>query len=218
MPIPGSVEGAGRGRILAPLEGAAAALRDTPFEDFAGRSRCSAAEGLGGCCCGGPCSEETAPVLLLAIGNPLMADDGAGQEILSRLESDSKRWGHDVELVDGGTQGLALLGKFEKRKAVVFLDAVRLGYKAGAVHVLNGKDILELGCRPSNSAHEGSAPEILRALQLLGETPAEVTLIGIEPERIETGMGLSSTVRNSLGLAAGFARMTINRLLSNGDE
>ena len=178
---------------------------------------CGAAAGLGGCACSAMCSERTAPVLLLAIGNPLMADDGAGQEILSRLESDAKQWGSDVELVDGGTQGLALLGKFEHRKAVVFLDAVRLGYKAGAVHVLNGKDVLHMGCRPATSAHEGSAPDILRALELLGDTPSEVTLIGIEPERIETRIGLSSAVRNSIGLAAGFARMAVNRLLSRDE-
>ncbi len=182
--------------------------------EFAERTRCGAAAG-GSCRCGRPCAgEETAPVLILAIGNPLMADDGAGQEILSRLESDAQKWGHDVELVDGGTQGLALLGKFEQRKAVVFLDAIRLGYKAGAVHVLNGKDVIQMGRRPASSAHEGSAPDILRALQLLGETPEEVALVGIEPERVETRIGLSPAVQNSIGLAAGFARMTVNRLLA----
>ncbi len=182
--------------------------------EFAERTRCGAAAG-GTCRCGQPCAgEETAPVLLLAIGNPLMADDGAGQEILSRLESDAQKWGHDVELVDGGTQGLALLGKFDQRKAVVFLDAIRLGYKAGAVHVLNGKDVLQMGRRPASSAHEGSAPDILRALQLLGEIPEEVALVGIEPERVETRIGLSPAVQNSIGLAAGFARMTVNRLLA----
>ena len=192
MPIPGSVE-------------------------FARRTCCAAAGG--GSCCGQACAgEKTAPVLLLAIGNPLMADDGTGQELLSRLESEGPKWGSDVEFVDGGTQGLALLGNFERRKAVVFLDAVRLGYKPGAVHVLSGEEVLRMGSRPASSAHEGSAPDILRALELLGETPSEVTLVGIEPERIETSIGLSATVRNSLGLAAGFARTAINRLLSRTDE
>jgi len=182
--------------------------------EFAGRTPCGTAAG-GTCCCGSPCAgEETAPVLLLAIGNPLMADDGAGQEILSRLESTATEWGNGVEFVDGGTQGLALLGKFEKRKAVVFLDAVRLGSKAGAVHVLTGEELVQMGRRPATSAHEGSAPDILRALQLLGETPEEVALVGIEPERVETRIGLSPAVRDSIGLAAGFARMTVNRLLA----
>jgi hydrogenase maturation protease len=172
------------------------------------RTRCSSP-------CSGKCGcEKAAPVLVLALGNPLMADDGAGQEVLAKLESGASEWGSEVELVDGGTQGLALLGAFEGRKAVVFLDAVRLGDPAGAVHVLKGEELVKLGARRAATAHEGSAPDILRALQLLGETPAEVSMIGIEPERIETAIGLSPAVRDSIGLAAGFARMTVNRLLA----
>lgn len=141
-----------------------------------------------------------------------MADDGAGQEVLARIESAAREWGARVELLDGGTQGLALLGNFDRRKAVVFLDAVRLGDKAGAVHVLRGAELMRMGGR-ATTAHEGSAPDILRALELLGEAPAEIALVGIEPERIQTGIGLSPAVRDSIGLAAGFARMTVNRLL-----
>jgi len=152
--------------------------------------------------------------LLLALGNTLMADDGAGQELLARLASQSSEWGTDVELVDGGTQGLALLGQFENRKAVVFLDAIRLGDKPGSVHVLHGDELLQMGRRRATTAHEGSAPEILRALELLGDSPAEIALVGIEPERIETRIGLSPAVSASLPLAVGFTRMTVNRILS----
>ncbi|MBZ5608480.1 MAG: hydrogenase maturation protease [Acidobacteriia bacterium] len=151
--------------------------------------------------------------MLLALGNPLMADDGAGQEMLAAIQSAASEWGQRVEFVDGGTQGLALLGIFEGRKAVVFLDAVRLGDKAGAVHLLTGQELLRMGGR-STTAHEGSAPDILRALQLLGDTPAEIALVGIEPDKIQTGIGLSETVRRSIPVAAGFARMAINRTLA----
>jgi len=188
-------------------------MRTPGSVEFAGRTACAAASD-GNCCCGQACAgEKIAPILLLAIGNPLMADDGAGQEILSRLESAATEWGTGVELVDGGTQGLALLGHFERRKAVVFLDAVRLGSKAGAVHVLSGDELIQMGRRPASSAHEGSAPDILRALQLLGEAPKDVVLVGIEPERVETRIGLSAAVRDSIPVAADFARTAVNRLL-----
>jgi hydrogenase maturation protease len=156
---------------------------------------------------------QTAPVLLLGLGNPLMADDGAGQELLSKLESHASTWGHQVEFVDGGTQGLALLGLFEGREAVVFLDAIRLGDQPGAVHVLRGQELMRMGARPATTAHEGSAPQILAALELLGETPKEITMIGLEPEKIGLGMGLSPSVQDSLGMAAGFARMAVNEML-----
>lgn len=166
------------------------------------------------CCCGRSCAcEETAPVLLLALGNPLMSDDGVGQELLARLESEAVRWGSRVEFMDGGTQGLALLGKFEGRKAVVFLDAVRLGDQAGAVHVLRGDELARMGRARAVTAHEGSAPQILAALQLLGEVPEDVSMVGIEPEQIRTGMGLSAPVEASLGFAAQLAGKTIETIL-----
>ena len=151
--------------------------------------------------------------MLLALGNPLMSDDGAGQEILSRLSSRAD-WGGRVEFLDGGTQGLALLGTFEGRKAVVFLDAVRLGDKPGAVHVLSGQEVARMGRRAATTAHEGSAPQILAALQLLGETPSEITLIGVEPEVIQTGIGLSPAVQEALGTAARLAAAAVTRILS----
>ena len=46
---------------------------------------------------------DHAPTIVLGLGNPIMADDGLGLEILTRL-----RDGWDVdgaELVDGGTWG-----------------------------------------------------------------------------------------------------------------
>ncbi len=142
-----------------------------------------------------------------------MGDDGAGQELLAKLSPVASTWGPSVEFVDGGTQGLALLGVFEGRNAVVFLDAIRLGDKPGAVHVLRGEELTRLGGRRAMTAHEGSAPQILAALELLGETPKEIAMIGLEPERIGLGIGLSETVQASLGMAASFAQMTVNRLL-----
>lgn len=160
-------------------------------------------------------SRTAPPVLVLGLGNPLMGDDGAGQELLAKLSSLASTWGKQVEFVDGGTQGLALLGVFEGRQAVVFLDAVRLGEKPGAVHVLCGDELMRMGGRRAATAHEGSAAQILAALELLGETPQEIAMIGLEPERIGLGMGLSPSVHRSLGMAASFARMTVNRILKD---
>lgn len=166
------------------------------------------------CRCAASCAhtEVIAPVLLLGLGNPLMGDDGAGQSLLARLSSNALDWGESVEFVDGGTQGLALLGTFEKRKAVVFLDAISLGDKAGAVHVLKGEELLKMGGR-ATTAHEGSAPQILTALELLGETPKEIVMIGVEPEKVGLGIGLSPAVEAAIDAAADVARSTISRII-----
>lgn len=165
------------------------------------------------CACCEQGAEKIAPVLLLALGNPLMSDDGAGQALLAQLESAAAHWGSRVQLMDGGTQGLALLGHFEERRAVIFLDAVRLGDKPGAVHVLQGEELARLGRGAATTAHEGSAPQMLAALQLLGEVPERVVMVGIEPEQIKTGIGLSAAVVAGLPAAATLARGAINDAL-----
>jgi len=142
-----------------------------------------------------------------------MVDDGAGQELLTHLERNSPEWDSQVEFVDGGTQGLALLGQFDGRKAVILLDAIRLGEKPGTVHVLTGSEVVCMAGR-AGTAHEGGAPQILAALQLLGDMPQQVVVIGLEPERIETGIGLSTSVQTSLEAAACSTRAAISKILA----
>jgi hydrogenase maturation protease len=62
------------------------------------------------------------------------------------------------------------------------------------------------------SPHEGSALVILRAAALLGDLPAEVAIVGVEPERVETGVGLSPAVEEGLGPAVALAVALIDRL------
>ena len=81
------------------------------------------------------------------------------------------------------------------------------------MHVLDRKELEAMGTRRATTAHEGSATQILAALELLGETPKQIAMIGLEPERIGLGIGLSESVRAGLGLAAAFAKMMVNRFL-----
>ena len=63
-----------------------------------------------------------APVLVLGLGNLILTDDGAGLRLLQSVETGAV-WGDQVEFIDGGTQGLALLGYLTRRRlAVVLVD------------------------------------------------------------------------------------------------
>ena len=62
--------------------------------------------------------------------------------------------------LDGGTQGLALLGRLEGRRVLVLLDAVALGAAPGTVHILRNQEVLTMGFR-STTAHEGNARAVL---------------------------------------------------------
>ena len=137
------------------------------------------------------------PILVLAVGNQLLSDDGVGMVLLDELSRDLR--GEDcVEFVDGGTQGLALLGQFTGREAVVMLDAIAMGAAPGTIHSGVGLPACSFG---SGTSHDANATELLRFAALVGELPPRVHVIGVEPEIIRTGIGLSSCVSAAIPAA-----------------
>ncbi len=143
-----------------------------------------------------------ATVLVLGLGNALLGDDGVGPRLLSELEREAPRWAGEVEFVDGGTQGLALLRAVAGRSALVVLDAIALGAAPGTVHALRGDGLLgAAAAAPGMTPHEAAAGELLRAAALLGDLPPALAAVGVEPERCEPGVGLSEAVENSLDAA-----------------
>jgi len=161
---------------------------------------------------GGP-----APVLVLGLGNLLLSDDGVGLRLLESLRKDGlgEGYGHDgaVEYVDGGTQGLALLGCLEGRESVLVLDAVNFGAAPGTVHVLKGKVVEQLRARRASTAHEGGAIQLFEVANVLRLGWYELALVGIEPEKVRTGIGLSPSVEQSMGEAVKRAKEIIEEMV-----
>jgi len=156
-------------------------------------------------------SPDRAPVLVLGLGNLLLADDAAGLRLLEQLAKESLDGG-TADYVDGGTQGLALVGELDGRGAVLILDAVGLGAAPGTVHVLRDEQIEGLRARRSSSAHEGNALELLEAARLIGCLPRHVVVVGIEPAAVHTGIGLSPAVDAAIPTALAAARKILESL------
>ncbi len=158
-------------------------------------------------------SVQRAPVLVLGVGNTLLGDDGAGTHLVTRMSRLCAGWDGEVEFLEGGTRGLALLGDIAGRFALVLLDAAALGAVPGTVHVRRDGEILNLSYRGS-TAHEGNAGELLAAAGLLGDLPRHVVLVGIEPLLLETGIGLSEPVRQAIPAALEAARQAVEEALA----
>jgi hydrogenase maturation protease len=156
---------------------------------------------------------EVAPVLVLAVGNVLLGDDGLGRALLERVSARAGRWGGVVEFVDGGTQGLALLGVVARRRALLVLDAVALGAAPGTVHVLLGDEVFAAAPHRGATAHEGNAAELLRAAAMVGDLPSRVAVVGVEPEGLEVGAGLSPSVERGLAEAVRVALEVLDGLV-----
>ncbi len=153
------------------------------------------------------------PVLVLGVGNTLLGDDGLGIHLLEQLCRSIDDSDGAVEFLEGGTRGLALLGSIAGRSALVLLDAVSLGSVPGTVYLRRDADVLAMHCG-STTAHEGNAGELLTAARLLGDLPKHVFLVGIEPARLGSGIGLSEPVRKAIPAALEAARYAVSQALT----
>lgn len=137
-----------------------------------------------------------AHIVVLGMGNVLRRDEGLGVRALQRL-CERYRLPEQVELVDGGTVGLELMSYVEGADCLLVLDAALTDGPAGSLLRLEGADVpAYLGIR--TSPHEVALPDLLAIARLRGVEPREVVALGMQPEVIELGWELSTTVAAQL--------------------
>lgn len=73
-------------------------------------------------------------VVVMGLGNLLWADEGFGVRVAERLYA-HYHWPDEVEIVDGGTQGLNLLGYVESASHLLILDAIDYGLERNAANL-----------------------------------------------------------------------------------
>jgi hydrogenase maturation protease len=154
--------------------------------------------------------QATRPILVLGLGNLLLSDDAVGLRLLEGLAGQTSS--DQVDFVDGGTQGLALLPYLADRRAVLVLDAVGLGSEPGSVHILRGEEVAKMHARRAETAHEGSGLTLLETAKLLGEELPNLVVIGVEPARVRTGVGLSLKVADGAKQALEQAKFVLREM------
>jgi hydrogenase maturation protease len=131
-------------------------------------------------------------VLVIGLGNPIMADDGLGLVALERLRQ-GWRLSESVRLVDGGTWGMNLLPLIEEAQRVVFLDAIDAGRPVGTLVAVERHELprfLALKLSP----HQVDLKEVLALAELRGTLPEDLVALGLQPGRLEMYCGLSPEI------------------------
>ena len=142
-------------------------------------------------------ADRRAGALILGIGNVLWADDGFGVRAVEALHA-AYAMPDEVELLDGGTQGLNLLEPVLSRAAVLVFDAIDFGLEPGSLRVLRDREV-PAWAGTKMSLHQQSFQELLAVAELQGRFPPKLTLIGVQPERLaDFGGSLSEAVRARL--------------------
>ena len=142
-----------------------------------------------------PKMESTAKTLVLGLGNLVHSDDGLGVHAIESLSADP-RLPSDVVLMDGGTQGLSLLPHISAFERLLVIDAIDVGEKPGTLVRLEGQALRHLPGKAS--VHQLGFADLMVALELLGESPEEVVLFGVQPLSTDWGTELTPPVGQAL--------------------
>lgn len=128
-------------------------------------------------------------VVIVGVGNVLRGDDGLGPVFVERLKDKV-----GVPCINAGNAFENYLGVIirERPETVLLVDAVHLDMDPGEFAIVDPSRIEHGGL----STHDISPSLFLNFL--VEETKCDVFLLGVQPERIELGTGISQTVRETL--------------------
>lgn len=143
-------------------------------------------------------------VTVLGIGNVLLGDEGVGVHVIRYLR-DCPEPHAKLAIVDGGTLSFNLLPIIETAGRLIVIDAAMIGDKAGAVRCLVDDELDAFLGTSKHTAHEIGLRELFDMARIEDLLPRRRALIGIHPQGIDWGEGLSDRVATAVPLAAGLA-------------
>lgn len=132
-------------------------------------------------------------IVILGLGNILLSDEGIGVKVIYDLKKNYE-FPENVEIIDGGVGGFSLLPFIEKAEKLLVIDAILGNNSPGTIYKFKDKDI-PYQIIEKISLHEIDFCEILNLAKLRKKYPEEVVIIGIEPEKIETNLEFSETLK-----------------------
>lgn len=133
--------------------------------------------------------------MVMGLGNPLFQDEGLGIHVINRLMAGdlSTR----AELIDGGTDGLFLLGAVETARYLIIIDAFDGGFRPGTIKQLQNQEVNTFA-RIKLSAHQLGFQEVLALAQMRGRYPEQLVLIGVQPKSLDWGTKLTPAVSKAV--------------------
>ncbi len=134
--------------------------------------------------------ESNSRIAIIGIGNPMMADDGIGPRLISELQGSVP----GVDLIDMGTGGMQLVHVLAGYDSVLIIDSADMGLSPGESRVFSPDDVVSFKETRAYSLHDW---DLLRSIEIsrqLGEAPASILILAIQPGCLEMREGLSPEV------------------------
>jgi hydrogenase maturation protease len=154
-------------------------------------------------------------ILVAAVGNLWLRDDGFAGEVAKRLRARSLP--DDVAVADFGTGGLDLAYEVMRGyDALVLVDVSRQGGDPGTLYVMEADPEsvggpIEDG--ESIDPHGMDPQTVLRFVKAVGGWPGKVVVVGCEPDVVEeVGIGLTPRVAAAVDGAVDLVAETVEEL------
>jgi hydrogenase maturation protease len=140
-------------------------------------------------------------IKVLGIGNILVGDDGFGPRVIEELRK--RPLPENVELIDAGVGGMAILSWIEGADKIVIVDSVQTNDEpAGTVYRFTDKEL-----PPSDmfmlSLHDLNLVDTINIGRMVQKMPEEIVIYGVEVRRvIEFTMEMSPEVEAAVAEVA----------------
>ena len=150
---------------------------------------------------------------LLGIGNVLQKDDGIGVYAATYLQKNFT-FSPDVEIINGGVEGINLFNVVERSETLLILDSIELDDEPGSIYLIPSSELSGHGLN-SGGAHEVGVLQVLDMLELQGKPLPDTTVLGIIPAHITFEMALSDTLTQAF---EGYIKTALRFLEKQGIE
>jgi hydrogenase maturation protease len=133
-------------------------------------------------------------VLILGVGNYLMGDEGMGVHFARQLSNELDD--EQVDVVDGGTGGFALMEMLESYPVVILADATLDHNPPGTIRLIQPKFSADFP--RAMSTHEIGLKDVVESLILLDKMP-QIYLFVVSIEKVQPlSIELSPEIENSI--------------------
>lgn len=133
-------------------------------------------------------------VAIIGIGNILRKDDGIGVHVVNELEKEGLT--STIQLVDGGTSTLDMLGYFLDYERIIVVDCLKAGYEPGTIYKIKAEDIKNYK-KESLSIHDVQILDVVKMANMMDRFPS-VVIFGIEPKEIEFDLEMSEVMKSKI--------------------
>ena len=135
--------------------------------------------------------------VVLGIGNPLMSDEGVGSLIIERLLAECDKY-PSVDFIDAGTRGISILHYISGRQKAIIIDCAYMGTPPGTLKKFRPDEVKSVKNPEHRSLHEADILKVIEMAKKLKLAPAEIVILGIEPECVKPGQQLSETLTTKM--------------------